>query len=328
MSQGAADDVLARTSPRDLEPDSPSMRVLAERSGPDADRRRRWSGLDTRGRLVEFRRLPPQREDAAAEPDCDAGLEPRVSRRRPADRRHSHRSTPTWSPKDFADTRAGVGRSAARCARTSRIRVEIGWLPRKDHARCHTVGPWSRARMQPLTRSTLSNVLNIFSRLLWIHRAGRRPAARAAQRPREPGRPPQRRAARRLCISSSKRWRGSSAGITMWLRSRRSTASSSVSGNILLQCRAAVVDVYRPRTIRPAFLAGWAARLDAALLRPRTRSAHRTRNPRSAARCGGVLDDPRRSARHWTASDWETSRHTRAPAAQRQRAEQRGQIWY
>jgi hypothetical protein len=122
--------------------------------------------LDTRGRLVEFRRLPPQREDAAAEPAPTpdwtlafraAGL-PMAS---------FTPVTPTWSPKDFADTRA-AWEGPLPDAPDIQVRLEAAGFRGKITS-LYTVGPWSRARaMQALTRSTLSNVLNIFSGLLWF----------------------------------------------------------------------------------------------------------------------------------------------------------------
>jgi serine/threonine-protein kinase len=165
VSQGAAVMFWYRTSPRDLEPDSPSMRVSPSDPGLTLTDDT-LVGLDTRGRLVEFRRLPPQREDAAAEPTAtpDWSLAFRAAGLPMAS---FTPVTPTWSPKDFADTRA-AWEGPLPDAPDIRIRVESAGFRGKITS-LYMVGPWSRARaMQPLTRSTLSNVLNIFSRLLWF----------------------------------------------------------------------------------------------------------------------------------------------------------------
>src|SRR6185295_1637044 len=67
VSRGAAMTFWYRTSPRDIEPDSPSMRVSPGDPGLTLTDDT-LVVLDTRGRLVEFRRLPPQRLDGPAEP--------------------------------------------------------------------------------------------------------------------------------------------------------------------------------------------------------------------------------------------------------------------
>jgi serine/threonine-protein kinase len=165
VSQGPALLFWYRTSPRDLEPDSPSMRVSPSDPGLTLTDMTLVI-LDTRGRLVEFRRVPPQRDDAApgppATPDWTlafraAGLS--FNSFAPVD--------PTWSPKDFADTR-GAWEGPLPDAPDIRVRIEAAGYRGKITS-IYTVGPWARPRaMQPLTRSTLSNVLNIFSGLLWI----------------------------------------------------------------------------------------------------------------------------------------------------------------
>jgi hypothetical protein len=166
VSQGPALLFWYRTSPRELEPDSPSMRVSPSDPGLTLTDMTLVI-LDTKGRLAEFRRVPPQREDPAASgpaatPDWTlafraAGLP--FESFTPVE--------PTWSPKDFADTRA-AWEGPLPDASGIRVRLEVAGFRGKITS-IYTVGPWSRARaMQPLTRSTLSNVLNIFSGLMWI----------------------------------------------------------------------------------------------------------------------------------------------------------------
>ena len=166
VSQGPALLFWYRSSPRDLEPDSPSMRVSSTDPGYTVTDMT-LVVLDTRGRLAEFRRVPPQRDDAitsgsVATPDWRlafraAGL-PFESFTPVA---------PTWSPKDYADTRA-AWEGPLPDAPDIHVRLEAAGYRGKITS-LYTVGPWSRPRaMQPLTRSTLSNVLNIFSGLLWV----------------------------------------------------------------------------------------------------------------------------------------------------------------
>jgi Protein kinase domain len=152
-----------RTSPRDLEPDSPSPQVTP------TDPAMAVTGqslvvVDTRGRLVEFRRIPPQRDANAAEspaPDWnamfrDAGLAPGVFTPVP----------PEWAPKDFADTRmawAGPSPDAANV----RLRVEAAAY-RGRIISVYVLGPWSRPRaQQPVTRSRTASTLRLFGLVLW-----------------------------------------------------------------------------------------------------------------------------------------------------------------
>jgi len=93
-------------------------------------------------------------------------LEARLPRRGPALRSFTP-VAPTWSPKDYADTRA-AWEGPLPDAPDIHVRLEAAGYRGKITS-LYTVGPWSRPRaMQPLTRSTLSNVLNIFSGLLWV----------------------------------------------------------------------------------------------------------------------------------------------------------------
>jgi serine/threonine-protein kinase len=181
-----------RTSPRDLEPESPSPTVSP------TDPAMTVTGmtlaiLDTRGRLVEFRRVPPQRDEAPASPTAvqwDA-----VFRAAGLSQASFTPVPPTWNPKDFADVRAAWEGPAAD-APDIHIRIE-GAAYRGRIMSFYTVGPWSRPRaMQPMTQSTTSHVLSIFAGLLWItvlagalllarynvraNRADRRSAARLA----------------------------------------------------------------------------------------------------------------------------------------------------
>jgi len=165
VSRGPALMFWYRTSPRDLAPDSPSMRVSP--SDPALTLTDETLViLDTRGRLGEYRRLPPQRDDAATGPTTTPDWSV-VFRAAGLPLESFTSVTPVWSPKDFADTRA-AWEGPLPDAPDIRIRVEAAAFRGKITS-VYTVGPWSRPRaMQPITRSTLSNVLNIFSGLLWI----------------------------------------------------------------------------------------------------------------------------------------------------------------
>jgi predicted Ser/Thr protein kinase len=93
-----------RTSPRDIEPDSPSWDVSP------TDPAMTISGetlviIDTTGRLVEFHRVPPQREESpAASPTAPKWSA--VFQTAGLDQSTFAAVEPQWTPRDFADARA------------------------------------------------------------------------------------------------------------------------------------------------------------------------------------------------------------------------------
>jgi hypothetical protein len=152
-----------RTSPRDLEPDSPSPQVTP------TDPATTVTGqslvvVDTRGRLVEFRRVPPQRDPNAGEssaPDWTAmfraaGLAPGAFTS----------VAPDWTPKDYADTRA-AWEGPSPDAPTVRLRVEAAAY-RGQITSVYVLGPWSRPRAQQrATPSRAASTLRLFALVLW-----------------------------------------------------------------------------------------------------------------------------------------------------------------
>jgi serine/threonine-protein kinase len=153
-----------RTSPRDLEPDSPSPQVTP------TDPAMTVTGqslvvVDTRGRLVEFRRVPPQRDANAVEspaPDWTAmfraaGLAPGAFT--PV--------APDWTPKDYAETRA-AWEGPSPDAPDVRLRVEAAAY-RGGITSVYVLGPWSRPRaQQPVTPPRATSVLRLFALALWL----------------------------------------------------------------------------------------------------------------------------------------------------------------
>jgi protein kinase-like protein len=153
-----------RTSPRDLEPDSPSAQVSP------TDPAIRVTGeslvaLDTRGRLVEFRRVPPQ-HDAAANASPPPSWEPMF--RAAGLAQHAFAPVaPEWSPKDFADTRA-AWEGPSPDAPAVRLRVEASAY-RGQITSVYVLGPWSRPRAdQPLAQPRAASALRAFSLALWL----------------------------------------------------------------------------------------------------------------------------------------------------------------
>jgi serine/threonine-protein kinase len=152
-----------RTSPRDLEPDSPSPQVTP------TDPATTVTGqsvvvVDTRGRLVEFRRVPPQRDANAGEspaPDWTAmfraaGLAPGAFTS----------VAPDWTPKDYADTRA-AWEGPSPDASTVRLRVEAAAY-RGQITSVYVLGPWSRPQAQQrATPSRAASTLRLFALVLW-----------------------------------------------------------------------------------------------------------------------------------------------------------------
>jgi len=161
-----------RASPREIEPDSP--RALATATDPAMTS----SGdelvvLDTTGRLLEFRRVPPQRE-----PPPDAGMPiPAVEwdvafRAAALDRSTFAPVDPQWSPKDFADVRA-AWEGPLHGLRDAHVRIEAAGY-RGRLTSFLLVGPWTRpGSQQPLAVSVRARVLNIFATIfLWTILAG------------------------------------------------------------------------------------------------------------------------------------------------------------
>ena len=185
-----------RTSPEEMSPSRTSTTVSAT-DPPLVVTGQSLVILDTSGRMVEFRRVPPQRDAAKDPPPLPkwdavfraAGLD--AAAFTPVD--------PEWSPKDFADTRAaweGPMPDAAAGA-DAKLRVEAASY-RGQVVSVYTVGPWARARaMEPLTpptgfdraRMTFIVLLNVALLLgaalaarnnLRVSRADRRGAGRLA----------------------------------------------------------------------------------------------------------------------------------------------------
>jgi protein kinase-like protein len=152
-----------RTSPRDLEPDSPSPQV----SPTDPAMAVTGQSLvivDTRGRLVEFRRVPPQ-QDANAGEASTPDWEP-MFRATGLARSAFATVPPDWTPKDFADTRvAWEGPSPD--APNVRLRIEAAAY-RGRITSVYVLGPWSRPRaQQPVTPSRTAATLRLFALVLW-----------------------------------------------------------------------------------------------------------------------------------------------------------------
>jgi serine/threonine-protein kinase len=154
-----------RTSPRELEPDSPSPAVSATDPAMTLTDMTLVI-LDTRGRLVEFRRVPPQRDEPSAAAPVAAQWDT-AFRAAGLSQASFTPVPPEWAPKDFADVRAAWEGPLAD-APDIRVRIEAAAY-RGRIVSFYTIGPWALPRaMQPLTQSTTSNVLRIFAGLLWV----------------------------------------------------------------------------------------------------------------------------------------------------------------
>jgi serine/threonine-protein kinase len=132
-----------RTSPRDMEPNRQSTSV-SPTDPPLVFTGQSLVILDTKGRLVEFRRVPPQLEtasEAAPAPNWDV-----VLRGVGVDPAQFTAVEPQWSPKDFADARA-AWEGPLPDASDLRLRVEAATY-RGRVVSVYTVGPWSRPRAQ------------------------------------------------------------------------------------------------------------------------------------------------------------------------------------
>jgi protein kinase-like protein len=181
-----------RSSQRPLEPDSPTSSVSPTDPALTATDDT-LVVVDTSGRLVEFRRVPPQRDDATdapPPPNWDV-----VFRAAGVDRSRFRPVPPEWSPKDFADVRAAwEGPSPASDATTLRLEAAAY---RGRIVSAYLVGPWARPRAQQAPAQPAANtVLRLFSTAVWLsvllgalliarhnlraNRADRRAAARLA----------------------------------------------------------------------------------------------------------------------------------------------------
>ncbi|HEX7140144.1 MAG TPA: serine/threonine-protein kinase, partial [Vicinamibacterales bacterium] len=182
-----------RTSPEEMSPSRTSTSVSST-DPPLVLTGQSLVILDTRGRLVELRRVPPQRDaakEAPPQPKWDA-----VFRAAGLDAAAFTPVDPEWSPKDFADTRAAWEGPMPDAADVN-LRVEAAAY-RGQVVSVYTVGPWARAgAMEPLAppsgldraRMTFIVLLNVAVLLcaalaarnnLRVSRADRRGAGRLA----------------------------------------------------------------------------------------------------------------------------------------------------
>jgi len=153
-----------RTSPRSLEPDSPSPSV----SPTDPALTITGQSLvtvDTRGRLVEFRSVPQQRDPADTTPPAQPDWEP-LFRAAGLTRTSFTAVPPEWTPKDFADARA-AWEGPSPDATDVRLRVEAAAY-RGRIVSFYLVGPWARPRAQPLAQPAAASGLRLFALALWL----------------------------------------------------------------------------------------------------------------------------------------------------------------
>lgn len=143
-----------RSAPRSLRPVETSYVTYDDPPSSDSDMRS--VVLDGRGRLREFRSVPPQHDaatGAAGAPSWDrafeaAGLEMSAFAVVP----------PEWTPRDFADTRA-AWEGPLSSSEPIRIRVEASGY-RGQLISFIIVGPWTRPTlMQATQRSTVDRVI-------------------------------------------------------------------------------------------------------------------------------------------------------------------------
>jgi protein kinase-like protein len=154
-----------RTSPRDMEPNRQSTTV-SPTDPPIVVTGQSLVTLDTKGRLVEFRVVPPQRDAPASDPppapDWTAMFQAAG-----VDRSAFAPVAPEWQPKDFADARA-AWEGPYPDAPDLRIRLEAAGYRGKVTS-MYTIGPWARPRaMVALPESSLARVRTIFSTALWL----------------------------------------------------------------------------------------------------------------------------------------------------------------
>jgi serine/threonine-protein kinase len=179
-----------RSSPRPLQPTVQSQVTIADPPSTETDMR--TVILDPRGRLREFRSVPPQRDAGAdsTSPPWDAvftaaGLE----------RAAFAPSAPEWTPRDYADVRA-AWEGPLGDPDSTRVRVEAGAY-RGKIVSFSIVGPWTQPtlmqgrRMSPPDRIIIAAVTLVLTgmfvvaaliarRSLRANRSDRRGAARLA----------------------------------------------------------------------------------------------------------------------------------------------------
>jgi len=148
-----------RSAPRVLVPNGHGAIEVTANDPPVNDTGMRIAVVDTRGRLIEFRAVPPQ-----LDPSTGPAPAPRWSDLFDAAGLSMAAFTPSapqWMPRDFADTVAAwEGPLADRP--DLRIRVEAAAY-RGRLVSFYLIGPWSRpARMQRVQPSTLDTVVNEF----------------------------------------------------------------------------------------------------------------------------------------------------------------------
>jgi hypothetical protein len=181
-----------RTSPRDLAPDPPSLEITPTDPAMTLSDQS-LVVTDTRGRLVEFRRVPPEREAPEAgstPPNWSA-----VFRAAGLEQASFRTAEPEWAPKDFVDLRA-AWEGPSPDDPNIRLRVEAASY-RGRIASVNVIGPWARPRaQQPIVVSTSDRVLRAINLAVWLsvlggavliarynlrsNRADRRSAARLA----------------------------------------------------------------------------------------------------------------------------------------------------
>ena len=228
---------------------------------------------------------------------------------------------PTWSPKDFADTRA-AWEGPLPDAPGIRVRLEAAALPRQDHLDLHRRPVVARAGHAAARAIDVEQRAHVFSR---------------------PG-----------CGSSSSSadccWRGTTCARTgadrrsaarlvavylivdavAWIVGGITIVGSAGDQQLLPGDRQHPVNaaccgyVPRDRAVRAPILAGRTAGMDAAVLGTRPRPAHRARDP-DRLRVGRRPHDPRRAARPGAEPDRPSRWHTRL-RQRGQRVERRGQF--
>jgi hypothetical protein len=130
-----------RTSPAELNPVRTSSTVSAT-DPPLVLTGQSLAVLDTKGRLVEFRRVPPQRDPVQGPPPAP-DWNP-MFRAAGIDRAAFAQVEPEWTPKDFADTRA-AWEGPLPDAPGLRLRLEAAAY-RGQIVSVYAVAPWTRAR--------------------------------------------------------------------------------------------------------------------------------------------------------------------------------------
>jgi hypothetical protein len=152
-----------RTSPREMQPNRQSTSI-SPTDPPLVVTGQSLVVLDIKGRLVEFRRVPPQRDPPAdALPPAWSAMFRAAGLNEPA----FTPVAPEWQPKDFADSRA-AWEGPHPDAPDLQLRIEAAAYRGKVTS-MYTVGPWSRARAQvPLTESASRRIRMVFSTVLSI----------------------------------------------------------------------------------------------------------------------------------------------------------------